>query len=61
MDTFKDDTTSPPSMGEVNIKSADEPEMKNFFPSGAITFFIFLVILSLAFWYGIYFLMIERI
>jgi hypothetical protein len=31
-----------------------------FFPKGAIAFFILLVILSLGFWYGIYFLMIQR-
>ena len=33
---------------------------KPFFPAGAIAFFIGLVILALLFWYGIYFLMIER-
>lgn len=35
-------------------------EKEKFFPSGAIVFFILLVILALLFWYGIYFLMIER-
>ncbi len=35
-------------------------EEKKFFPKGAIAFFIGLVILTLLFWYGIYFLMIER-
>lgn len=38
----------------------DAPDEKKFFPKGAIAFFILLVILTLAFWYGIYFLMIER-
>jgi Cytochrome c oxidase subunit IIa family len=40
----------------------ESPENKKekFFPSGAIAFFIALVILSLVFWYGIYFLMIQR-
>jgi len=33
---------------------------KKFFPSGAIAFFILLVLLALGFWYGIYFLMIQR-
>ena len=33
---------------------------KKFFPKGAIAFFVALVLLSLLFWYGIYFLMIER-
>ena len=36
-----------------------DPE-KKFFPKGAIAFFILLVLLSLAFWYGIYYLMIQR-
>jgi hypothetical protein len=35
-------------------------EEHKFFPAGAIAFFILLVILSLLFWYGMYFLMIER-
>ncbi len=38
----------------------ESPEEKKFFPKGAIAFFIALVILTLLFWYGIYFLMIER-
>ena len=33
---------------------------EKFFPAGAIVFFVCLVLLSLIFWYGIYFLMIER-
>ncbi|HMR90943.1 MAG TPA: hypothetical protein PKC69_01460 [Chitinophagaceae bacterium] len=39
-----------------------EPSEKDdkFFPSGAIAFFVLLVVMSLALWYGIYFLMIER-
>jgi|GEM_PF-4202342 len=32
-----------------------------FFPSGAIAFFVSLVILCLAIWFGIYFLMLDRI
>jgi hypothetical protein len=38
----------------------ENPEEKKFIPKGAIAFFIALVILTLLFWYGIYFLMIER-
>lgn len=38
----------------------DTSKDKPFFPAGAIAFFIGLVILALLFWYGIYFLMIER-
>ncbi|MCB0714879.1 MAG: cytochrome c oxidase subunit 2A [Chitinophagaceae bacterium] len=39
------------------MKSPDE---KKFFPKGAIAFFILLVILTLVFFYSIYFLMISR-
>ncbi|TAL41834.1 MAG: cytochrome c oxidase subunit 2A [Chitinophagaceae bacterium] len=38
----------------------ESPQEKKFIPKGAFAFFIALVLLSLAFWYGIYFLMIER-
>jgi hypothetical protein len=34
---------------------------RNFKPKGAIAFFILLVILGMIIWYGIYFLMLERI
>ncbi len=34
---------------------------KKFIPKGAMAFFILLVILTLLFWYGIYFLMIGRV
>jgi hypothetical protein len=39
-----------------------EPQEKKekFIPTGAMAFFIALVVLSLLFWYGIYSLMIER-
>jgi hypothetical protein len=37
-------------------KTADK-----FFPSGAIFFFILLVALCLVIWFGIYFLMLDRI
>lgn len=42
------------------MDNPESPEEKKFFPKGAIAFFIALVILTLVFWYGIYFLMIER-
>lgn len=38
----------------------DSPDEKKFFPKGAIAFFIALVILTLVFFYSIYYLMIER-
>ncbi|MFL5739145.1 MAG: cytochrome c oxidase subunit 2A [Flavisolibacter sp.] len=34
---------------------------KNFFPSGAVAFFVVLIALGLITWFGIYFLMLERI
>lgn len=34
---------------------------RDFKPRGAIAFFILLVLLGMIIWYGIYFLMIERI
>jgi len=37
-----------------------DADQEKFIPKGAIAFFIALVILALLFWYGIYFLMIER-
>ncbi|MBL7737411.1 MAG: hypothetical protein JNL51_18275 [Chitinophagaceae bacterium] len=47
------------SSTEAAIQEPEENKDR-FFPSGAIAFFISLVILTLLFWYGIYFLMIER-
>jgi Cytochrome c oxidase subunit IIa family len=42
------------------ILNDEVKQEEKFFPSGAIVFFILLVLLCLAFWYGIYFLMIQR-
>ncbi|HET6999660.1 MAG TPA: hypothetical protein VFI33_00035 [Puia sp.] len=39
----------------------DQAFDKNFKPKGAITFFVLLVLLGMLIWYGIYFLMLERI
>ena len=39
----------------------DSNQEKKFIPKGAFAFFILLVLLALAFWYGIYWLMIERV
>ena len=39
----------------------ESPQEKKFIPKGAMAFFILLVILTLLFWYGIYFLMITRV
>ncbi len=38
----------------------ESPREKKFIPKGAMAFFILLIILTLAFWYGIYALMIGR-
>jgi len=46
-----------PVTGSTDIA---EPEIK-FYPSGAIAFFVALVILCLAIWFGIYFIMLDRI
>ena len=44
------------------VSVTDEQQFdKDFKPKGAIAFFILLVILGLIIWYGIYFLMLERI
>jgi len=42
------------------LQFMDASNEKPFFPSGAIAFFIALVVLALLFWYSIYFLMINR-
>lgn len=44
----------------LKITNMDSPDEKKFFPKGAIAFFIALVILTLVFFYSIYYLMIER-
>jgi hypothetical protein len=41
--------------------SSDQQFDQNFKPKGAIAFFVLLVILGLIIWYGIYFLMLERV
>ena len=34
---------------------------RNFKPRGAIAFFLLLILLGMVIWYGIYFLMLDRI
>ena len=34
---------------------------KKFYPTGAIAFFVALVILCLVIWFGIYFIMLDRV
>ena len=38
-----------------------EPFDKNFRPKGAVAFFLLLILLGIVIWFGIYFLMLERI
>lgn len=46
----------------VEIKAGHtHPQEEKFTPKGAIAFFILLVLLGLVIWFGIYFLMLERI
>jgi hypothetical protein len=57
------------SMQETLVKYSKEKESakggggvrEKFYPSGAIAFFVALVLLCLVIWFGIYFLMLERI
>jgi hypothetical protein len=46
--------------GEAGEDPASEQFDKSFKPKGAIAFFVLLVILGLIVWYGIYFLMLQR-
>ena len=46
----------------LNLKSRPVVfDEEKFFPRGAIAFFIVLVALGLIIWFGIYFLMLERV
>ena len=59
------DTSLSPEPGAerspTSIQTEATGQKETFFPSGAIAFFIALVILCLVIWFGIYFLMIERV
>jgi hypothetical protein len=46
---------------DLPAPEADQSFDRNFKPRGAIAFFILLVLLGMVIWYGIYFLMLERI
>jgi hypothetical protein len=45
----------------VQDKEADQGFDRDFKPVGAIAFFVLLVLLGMTIWYGIYFLMLDRI
>jgi hypothetical protein len=45
-----------------DLTVSDDPVFdRNFKPRGAVAFFILLVLLGMVIWFGIYFLMLERI
>lgn len=50
-------------MPRSSITKADSEEQfeKNFKPRGAIAFFLLLILLGSIIWFGIYFLMLERV
>jgi hypothetical protein len=52
---------APPNQQGIPPKKSEADFDKNFKPKGAIAFFLLLVLLGLIVWYGIYFLMLERI
>jgi hypothetical protein len=45
----------------LSKEDSDQQFDKNFIPKGAITFFVLLILLGLIIWFGIYFLMLERL
>ena len=49
-----------PSDSARDIESNQEFD-RNFKPRGAIAFFLLLILLGMVIWYGIYFLMLDRI
>jgi hypothetical protein len=50
---------SDPAMVKTSITGPSKEE--TFYPTGAIAFFMALVILCLAIWFSIYFLMLDRV
>jgi hypothetical protein len=50
-----------PVIEKKKVISTDQKFDQHFKPKGAIAFFILLIILALIIWYGIYFLMLERV
>lgn len=57
METSRFTANKPEDLKKEIIKNNEE----KFIPKGAIAFFLVLVFLGLAIWYGIYFLMLDRI
>lgn len=63
MDTINEGEQALPQgvKGRAGLFRPQVKPLEKFFPSGAIAFFILLVVLCLVIWFGIYFLMLERI
>jgi hypothetical protein len=49
------------AMKRISEPLSEQDFDRQFKPKGAVAFFVLLVILALAIWYGIYFLMLERV
>lgn len=49
------------SSESITTEEQDRAFDANFKPKGAIVFFALLIVLGMIIWYGIYFLMLERI
>ncbi|HEX2534096.1 MAG TPA: hypothetical protein VHK69_10195 [Chitinophagaceae bacterium] len=60
METLEQQRTAVPGREVPRPESLEQFE-KRFRPVGAIAFFLALVVLGLAIWFGIYFLMLERV
>jgi hypothetical protein len=58
---FSLSTPQKPESAHPATESKQTGPADRFFPTGAIAFFVALVLLCLVIWFGIYFLMIERI
>ena len=58
METLERYTVNKPEALKKELKENNE---EKFIPKGAIAFFFVLVLLGLAIWYTIYFLMLDRI
>jgi len=62
MDTMQEEELPVLQPGKAGTKTFHAGKsLDKFFPSGAIFFFILLVALCLVIWFGIYFLMLDRI
>ena len=64
MNTEHDPVTGFTELSEENRTGTPTSTAFNegkFYPSGAIAFFISLVILCLVIWFGIYFIMLDRV